>query len=129
MNHIKLAFLLASIVVLASCTISKVEPTGTPLAPPPELLDLPRIARMRCSDNSRFNEGNFVVWELPGIEPSDKDSAYRGNRGKDLGRLPPCTVIKITDYTWSETDREFWIYITTDTLEGWVTLDIVDLKP
>ncbi len=70
------------------------------------------------------------AWELPGLEPGDKNSAYMGLRGENLGSLPDCTPVTITDYAWSKTDSEYWLNVTVpDKLAGWVPMDLVDLGP
>ena len=100
-------------------------PRETPV-PPIELLDLPRTARIDCHEDPNLNRGDVVVWELPGVEPPDPDSAYEGDRGERLGSLSCCTVVTVTDCAWSETDQEFWAYLETQDLEGWVALGLLD---
>lgn len=92
---------------------------------PTELLSLPRSAQMDCPDNPDLRVELFV-WELPGVEPSDPNSAYRGSRGERLGSLSSCTIVTITAYAWSETDQEFWVHVSAEGIEGWITLDLID---
>lgn len=125
--------ILTSILLLAGCTmrqdrLAQETPVRTPI-PPPELMDLPVDAKIRCYDDPNLNRGEVVVWELPGVEPSDPNSAYMGARGERLGSLRPCTAVTIAGYAWSETDQEFWVYVEADRLEGWVPLSLVDLVP
>lgn len=124
---------LMSILFLAGCTVrwdrsAQETPVETPI-PPPELMDLPVDAKIRCYDDPNLDRGEVVVWELPGVEPPDPNSAYMGARGERLGTLRPCAVATIASYAWSETDQEFWVYVDADGLEGWVPLNLVDLVP
>lgn len=100
----------------------------TPI-PPIELQTLPRNTRIGCTGHPELDPSGVSVWELPGVKPSDPDSAYRGDRGEWLGALPCYTEVTIVDYAWSETDQEFWAYVrTSDALEGWVPLNELDLS-
>lgn len=103
-------------------------PTPTP---PIELRTLPRRASVRVGYvHPEWGPGEIYVWEVPGITPSDLDSAYMGDRGNPLGTLLRGTEVTIMDYAWSETDQEFWVYLRAlDTLEGWVSLNLLDLAP
>ena len=103
-------------------------PQATPV-PPSVMQSLPQRAEISCSNDPDLDQGSVVVWELPGVEPSDPDSAYMGARGKRLGSLPSCTVVKVTDYAWSETDEEFWVYVEAADLEGWIALRLLDFVP
>lgn len=121
------------LLVLASCAMLFTEP-AIPSVPAPtapiELQVLPRSARIGCIDHPTLGPSGVSVWELPGVKPSDPDSAYMGDRGKWLGAVPCQTGVTITSYAWSETDQEFWAYIkASDGLKGWVTLAQLDLSP
>jgi hypothetical protein len=94
--------------------------------PPVELANLPRRGQTKCSDDPNLNQGAVNVWELPGVEPPDPNSAYQGDRGEELASLPMCTEIVATDYAWSVTDQEFWVRIRVEDLEGWVPLGLLD---
>lgn len=102
-------------------------PTPTP---PIELQTLPRNARIRVGYvHPEWGPGEVYVWELPGLTPSDLDSAYMGERGNPLGAVLRGTEVTIVDYAWSETDQEFWAYVrTSDALEGWIPLNELDLS-
>lgn len=101
-------------------------PTPTP---PTQLQFLPQQASVVCTSDVS-GTGPVNVWELPGTEPSDPNSAYQGNRGRLLGEVEECTKVTILAYAWSRTDQEFWVRILTPTgLEGWVSLSMVDLAP
>lgn len=98
--------------------------------PPVELQVLPRSARIGCIDHPALGPSGVSVWELPGVKPSDPDSAYRGDRGKWLGVVPCRAEVTVTSYAWSETDREFWVYVkASNGLEGWAPIDELDLTP
>jgi len=123
----------ASLLVLASCTVLLPQPTPQRLptpAAPPELQILPRSAHIGCTGHPDMDPAGVSLWELPGITPSDPDSAYRGDRGNWLGALPCYTEVTATDYAWSDTDREFYVYVRAQNgLEGWVPLSKIDLMP
>ncbi len=103
-------------------------PTPTP---PVELQTLPRNAFVRVGYvHPEWGPGEIYVWELPGITPSDLDSAYMGERGDPLGTVLGGTEITIVDYTWSEADQGFWVRVKIpDGLEGWISLSLLDLPP
>lgn len=127
-------------VFLNACTSSQSNPQMTPI-PPPELLKLPADGLVRCAAHPNIDQLGPVVWELPGIPPQDPNSNIRGDRGKDLGVVKNCSTVTLTDYAWSETDKEFYVYIktenpddiietnTTNRLEGWVPSHFLDLSP
>ena len=124
-----LAVVLTCALVVACCVAPHDEqPQATPI-PPAELLSLPTNAQIDCYDDPSLNQGSAVVWELPGVDPSDPNSAYMGDRGERLGSVRACTVVSVTDYAWSETDQVFWVRIKAEDLEGWIRLDIVDFVP
>ena len=91
----------------------------------------PRRASVRVGYiHPKWGPGEIYVWELPGITPSDLDSAYMGDRGNPLGTLLRGTEVTIMDYAWSETDQEFWAHVrASDALEGWILLNLLDLTP
>ena len=126
MRKIRSLVLLVSAFALTYCTAYRAEPTRPVPTPPAKLLNLPQTARISCSSDSAQNSGDVVVCELPGVEPSDPNSAHQGRRGERLGTLSPCTPVTMTDYAWSETDQEFWVHITSEGLEGWVSLPLID---
>ena len=96
--------------------------------PPAQLASLPVHAETKCYESWKGTWVRIGIWELPGVKPGDSNSAYMGNRGDLLGSLPACTAVTVTDYAWSETDREFWLYIGgPDGEKGWVPLGLVDL--
>jgi len=103
----------------------------TPLAPV-ELRVLPRKARIGSANSPKMGPCgvDINVWELPGVKPSDPNSAYMGDRGEILGTLPCRTEVAITGYAWSDTDQEFYVYVRAHSgLEGWIPINLVDLTP
>lgn len=112
-------------VLTVSCLGSSATPIPVP-PPPAELTTLPLSARLRCPEDPNLR-GNEVLWELPGLPPTDPDSAYMGRRGRDLGRLADCTSVYACAYAWSEADKTFWVLVTTCEVAGWVQLDRLDL--
>jgi len=103
-------------------------PTPTP---PVELQTLPKNARVRVRYvHPVWGPGEIYVWELPGLTPSDRDSAYMGERGNPLGTVLEGTEVTIVDYAWSEADQEFWVRIRAPGVpEGWILLSELDLTP
>ena len=79
--------------LLAGCTLRQPQHSTdkTQPAPPAELESLPRRARIVCAADPRANAAGVGIWELPGTKPSDPNSAYQGNRGKQLGIIQGCT--------------------------------------
>lgn len=134
---------LLGLLILAGCVTSRrkvVQKTAiaTPI-PPPELLALPTNAQIRCPDDPQYRS-RVTLWELPGLEPVDSDSGTCSNTGEYLGAVKECSVVTITDYAWSETDQEFYVYVIADPdqelcdsertcLKGWLLLRFVDLSP
>ena len=106
-------------------------PQDVPMPTPPvELQTLPRSARIGCTGHPELDPGGVSVWERPGVEPSDPDSAYMGDRGEWLGALPCYAEVTIIDYAWSKTDQEFWVRIRAPGVpEGWILLSELDLTP
>ena len=99
--------LLASIPVLTGCTTDQDQPPQKTSVPPTWLSRLPEAAQTSCDADSVLNRRETNVWELPGVEPSDPNSAHMGRRGKLLGSLPNCTEVMITGLAWSKTDQGF----------------------
>lgn len=126
MRIILCTMLLVSIII-AGCARETTQNLPETPTPPLELQSLPKNARIDCPNNADPSKGQVVIWELPGVEPTDRNSAYCGRRGEELGVLPDCTDVVITDCAWSTTDQEFWVLIETQDLTGWVTLDLVDI--
>ncbi|MEM7345827.1 MAG: hypothetical protein AAF485_16415, partial [Chloroflexota bacterium] len=111
-------------------------PTPTPSS---ELLDLPKAGVIQCYNDQNLDRGAIVVWELPGLPPVD-DSEIEGYTGRALGGIKPCSVITVTNYSWSQTDQKFYIYVKSNNsedwayprivpLEGWVSFDLIALIP
>lgn len=97
----------------------------TPVAPS-ELSVLPRDAQIKCDNPPRAEWDDVAIWELPGVEPGDPNSAYMGNRGKRLGLLRGCISVTVMSYAWSQTDRAFWVHIKGPSgEEGWVLLKLL----
>ncbi len=119
---------LLGIFAVTGCTTRTDElPQETPI-PPSALMDLPRAAKIR-DPRTDCEQLAVNIFEFPGVEPLDPNSAYQGHTGKNLGSLRACTAVTITDYAWSEFDQEFWVYVKTEDLEGWVWLEDVDVEP
>lgn len=119
------ALFCAVLVVLAACS----QPTITPVPAPPmpeKFSRLPLPAKMRCKgENSSKPE--FLIWELPGIEPGDKNSAYQGNRGNWIAHLKPCEDVTVLQVVWSEWDREWYLLVKFADKQGWATQSVVEL--
>lgn len=117
--------------LLVGCVPGQSEPpSGKPRpTPPTELLLLPRRARIHCAADSRANAAGVNLWELPGIEPSDPNSAYQGNRGKLIDAIQGCTEVTATEYSWSETDQMFWVRVRAASgPEGWLPVHLLELS-
>ena len=120
---------LLAVLIATNCTSRQDEPPQDTPVPPSMLQDLPRTAKIRCSDNLDHDLPGVAVWEFPGIKPPDPNSAYQGHKGKRLGILESCAEVMMTDCAWSEFDHEFWIYIETEGLKGWIPWGYFDLSP
>jgi hypothetical protein len=70
-----------------------------------------------------------VLWEFPGLDPSPKSSQGKGITGKDLARVPQCTTVRLTRYSWSKADNTFYVYVQAPQGEGWVELKFINLEP
>lgn len=120
------------LLVLSACNQQAQGPSLTQIVrtpqPPIELLEIPRRGSIVCSQVPNLDRGEITLWELPGLKSSDPNSAYRGNRGKQVGALRPCTPVAITGYEWSEADREFYVQIEADNLKGWIALSLLNLS-
>jgi hypothetical protein len=68
------------------------------------------------------------VWELPGLPSSDPESEPFGDTGKLLGNLEPCARVAITNLAWSDTDEEFYVFVETNAIKGWVPLELITLN-
>ncbi len=130
--------LLLGLASLAGCTgrcdVVR-ETTEAKPTPPPELLALPANARIHCDDNPSSRSA-VTLWEFPGTEPRDPDSSCDGHVGKTLGNVKDCSVVRVTDYAWSEADQTFYVYVEAevdqeyvdverDSLEGWIEQSVV----
>ncbi len=125
------AFLVASAIVgfsVIGC-IAYREPTkvSTPM-PPITLSKLPHTGQVHCSKDPNLNRGSYVIWELPGIPPGPNSSSGSGILGREKGLLLPCSEAKITDYAWSETDQDFYLFIEQGEAKGWIKMEFMDLK-
>jgi hypothetical protein len=120
--------LLAGFSFTGCAPVQKAPVRETPI-PPSELLHLPVEAQVKCYNDPNLDRGGWYVWEFPGIEPTDPNSAYQGRRGELIGTLASCAWVTITDYSWSEIDQEFWVYVETKDVKGWITLDGVNQAP
>ncbi len=129
MRTITFTLILTVVFSFAGCTIGQNESIQETPTPPPELLDLPADAQIQCFNDSNLDRGGSYIWEFPGIEPSDSNSAYQGDTGERIGTLPSCTWVTITNYSWSETDQEFWVLVDADGVKGWIAFDLVNLVP
>jgi len=131
--HLARLIALISILFLVGCSairqsITSTTPVVKP-SPPAELLDLPTTMQIKCSPDPDINQrGNANIWELPGLKLTD-DSDYYGDRGQRLGSLPFCTSVRAIKQIWSQSDKEFYIYIRANNLEGWITLDLLEPVP
>jgi hypothetical protein len=136
LNTILTIMMCLFLLTLNGCALMSPQPdspreTQTPTTPD-ELQILPRIARVGNDNDPKLGSCKLDVnvWELPGVAPSDKNSAYMGDRGKLLGVLACHAEVTIVRLAWSDTDQEFWAFVkSSDSLEGWVPLNLLDLTP
>jgi hypothetical protein len=111
--------------VISGCGKAQ-QATPAPTPPPPATLsNLPAEAGRPCYCDSNYNESRAVIWELPGIEPADKNSASRGRRGRELGYLKGCEHFIVTGYEWSRFDRKFYVFIEAQGVKGWVPIELI----
>lgn len=116
---------LACLTIIFGCvSTGETQPKETP--PFPAELGLPMDAEVHCNHDPNLDRAKIALWELPGVTPSDPNSAYMGNRGRMLGQISNCTTVTVTQFAWSEMDQEFWVYIETEEVEGWVSLGLID---
>lgn len=117
------------LLLLVGCTIkaSPVPPVPVP-SPPASLQNLPQAIQTKYSDDANLNRGGIVVWELPGLPPTDPNSAYMGHRGSSVGKLKFCELVTATQYAWSETDQTYWVHVETDNVQGWVRQELLTTK-
>lgn len=104
-------FLLITVLFFASCSQQPGKVREIP-APPSELLNLPRIG---------YGRQYWVVWEHPGLPPSDPNSDLSGWKGNSLGTLT-ADELKVVNYSWSEADDEFYVFVEQGTVKGWISL-------
>jgi hypothetical protein len=98
-----------------------IQPTATLL---PSLRSLPAKGKVPC----RFSNG-IAIWELPASFPPDPDSGGPGLKGEVLGTLYGCTAFAVTKVAWSIYDQEYYVYVETSGVKGWVALEIVEVIP
>jgi hypothetical protein len=107
---------LVLIAMLASgCRRDVLTPVPAP-AMPERLTDLPKVGYILC-DSSR---SSVSLWEHPGTEPADKDSAYQGHTGNIVGTAQPCEAITVSKALWSEWDGAFYVLVETRHHTGWL---------
>ena len=92
---------------------------------PAEIASLPRDAWVTCRDHS---PGSYNLWELPGVRPSDPNSAFMGARGADVGEVMPCTQVSILQRSWSTVDGYWWVLVKQDDQEGWLALQHLQIE-
>jgi hypothetical protein len=124
-----IVLLMLGLFMIPGCGTSHRGSTLPSPTPPPQLMSLPQAAQVFCYHDPNLDRGTVNVWELPGLEPSDANSAYQGGRGQLRGKLSPCTPVKISKYTWSESDQEFYVYVEAADVQGWVVSDLISFKP
>jgi len=42
-----------------------------------------------------------------------------------MGELAPCTQVRVLEYAWSATDKEYYVFAAAGEIEGWVLLHLV----
>lgn len=97
-------------------------PAIMPMPEPPlpaELTKLPQTARVKCFGEDP-TEVLVNVWELPAVEPGDKNSAYQGYTGEAKGVIKGCEVITVKKAVWSPWSRNWYLFIESSTVQGWV---------
>jgi hypothetical protein len=113
------------LVMLLVSGCSSQQPTPMPVpSPSAELANLPKKAWTRCATDPNLRVGVYL-WELPGLPPADPNSGYQGRRGDIMGELAPCTEVQALEYAWSATDKEYYVFVTTGEIKGWVLLHLV----
>jgi len=123
-------WLVLVILVTASCGQRSLTPApGSMPQPPSELAELPRMAWIKCTGDANLDQDRVYLWELPGVQPADPNSAYQGKRGNSTGLLAPCTQVQILEYAWSVWDKMFYVLVTNGQVKGWVTLDLLGFTP
>lgn len=86
---------------------------------PAELTNLPQTARIKCSGDDP-TKLLVNVWELPAVEPGDKNSAYQGYGGEVIAQIKGCEVIVVREAVWSPWSRDWYLFIESSTARGWV---------
>jgi hypothetical protein len=131
-----LAISALSCILAAGCALLGTgRPEETPVLPPPppaELASLPVEVGVNCSKRYCIPKrgcSGVGVLELPGLPPIDPDSYPYADYGELQGTIWECTPATVTQYAWSDYDQEYFVYVVTDGLEGWVALCYVDLAP
>lgn len=106
------------------CCVSCLDTVGnqsqaTP-PPPVELESLPQQAQVLCHHSINLDEAEYILWEFPGVPPLDRNSAYQGERGRQLGKVRPCDPVTIISTSWSQADQEYWVQIRANGKSGWI---------
>jgi hypothetical protein len=126
MKTIMRLWFMVSVVLLVACSQSAITPMPAPSIPE-KYADLPKNARMRC-EGEDATVPKFPIWELPAIEPGDKNSAYQGNRGKEIARLKPCEAVIVVQVVWSEWSRDWYLLVKFSGVQGWIYSGAVELE-
>lgn len=112
-----LLFVLTGCISNLSFTSSTPTPASTP-TPPLEITNLPVMMHVK---------DNWVIWELPGLPPLDSNSDFTGWTGQRLG-VTTAGEVEILEYAWSDTDKEFYVYIKQNDIEGWVPFEALAIR-
>lgn len=127
-TRLPVLLILLGLLSVFGCSTQRDRSTLATPTPPADLLTLPRDVQVICHNDPNLDRGTVNVWELPGLEPSDPNSAYQGRRGNLQGELSWCTPVKVSDYAWSETDREFYVHVAAGSVQGWILLKFISFN-
>lgn len=116
------------ILCCVSCLGTVIDPSQATPPPPAELASLPRQAQALCYHDVNFDKAEYILWEFPGVSPPDQNSAYQGERGRQLGEVKSCDPVTIISTSWSEADQEYWVQIKADGKSGWLKLRYLSLS-
>lgn len=105
--------------LIAACNLSPLTP-HTPSTPPTTYLQLPQYGRADCLRDASVRV-DVPLWQYPGLSSPKDDSggSSRSITGDALAFIPPCTVVRVIDFRWSEQDDEFYLLVEYGNVKGW----------
>ena len=73
---------------------------------------LPQYGRIDCSfSHDVYLMAKYGLYEFPGLSPESCDSDCASELGEEKGLATPCTIVLVTDYSWSEWDDAYYLYV------------------